>query len=324
MNVSGGYSHSVPDGYGILWIVLKIFGIDVMEENSEEKIRTKATLSIVYVYIKKLSINLFPIILHLMQIYAISSWCILIEQELAKTEVMLSFMVVNILSTVLWHDVNRKKGSIKDLVIKCHIIETYFRKNERNISRIINVCLALAVTISTISALLCSFFMSTYSIEYKIFYSFFWLLKSENFICLLVRSLIILITYAILIQLPAVVAILSAAIYYKFSDLLGNLAENIEGMRYSEPNDEAIVIVMKRISSQIHRIRTSLHLIYYALGYDMENKRKTMKLLKNIMKVDFPQMTALGVLTIKPVLILSTFGSVLTYGLLVLSIKKNN
>ncbi|GFV68631.1 uncharacterized protein TNCV_2274941 [Trichonephila clavipes] len=86
----------------------------------------------------------------------------------------------------------------------------------------------------------------------------------------------------------------------------------------------AVVLCGSRISSQIHRILTSLHLVYYALGYDMENNRETMKLVKNIIKVDFPQMTALGVLTIKPVLILSTFGSVLTYGLLVLSIKKKN
>ncbi|GFU30886.1 uncharacterized protein NPIL_662631 [Nephila pilipes] len=383
------------NGYGILWIFLAVLGIDVMERKSKGKIQTKTTLSVKYA--KKLLSSIFPLILHLMQIYAIGSWYILIEQKLAKLEVMVSFVVVNLFSTALWHDVYRKKALIRDLVNKCQKIEICFHKNVKNMNFIINICLALTVIISTISALLCSFYMSTYSIEYKIYYSFFWLLRNENFICLLIRSVITVITSIILLQLPAVVAILSSAIYYKFSNLLGSLAEDVEELRYPVPEDKELLNVMKRynllyqlalevekalssssflllcsqglnlsvvlvvfivldsnsfssvhtweciprlildpliivaivlcgsrISSQIQRIRTNLQLIHNALNYEIENNWKTLEHVKNIMRADFPQMTALGVLTIKPVLILSTFGSVLTYGLLVLSIKKNN
>ncbi|GFY59822.1 uncharacterized protein TNIN_178121 [Trichonephila inaurata madagascariensis] len=85
-----------------------------------------------------------------------------------------------------------------------------------------------------------------------------------------------------------------------------------------------VVLCGARVSSQIHRIQIGMQLIHNNLECNFETNRKTIQLVKSIMATDFPKMTAFGIFTIKPGLILSIFGSVLTYGLLVLSIKKNN
>ncbi|GFQ88852.1 uncharacterized protein TNCT_251861 [Trichonephila clavata] len=240
--------------------------------------------------------------------------------------------------------------------------------------------------------------MSKYSFSYRIYFSFFWLLIGESLLCQLLRSFIILINSTIFLNLPAVIAVLSGAIYYKFSDFLASLAvevEELECSKYPKYNSilklkenynllyksgieiektlsstaflllcsqwvnlfvilvtfvvldfnsfstvhiweciprvilvpmiiVGVVLCGARVSSQTHRIQIGMQLIHNNLECDFETNWKTIQLVKSIMATNFPKMTAFGVFTIKPALIISILGSVLTYGLLVLSIKKNN
>ncbi|GBN09875.1 hypothetical protein AVEN_31845-1 [Araneus ventricosus] len=204
--------------------------------------------------------------------------------------------------------------------------------------------------------------------------------------------MIILMTSAILLMFPALVAMLSGAVYYAFSDLLGMFCEKLRNAQsfvvdykvvmglFQNYNDFSkmahdvekllsstsflllcsqwlnlyvvlvtyvmvdnksfttvhtweciprlilapltitiLVFCASRVSSQVYKMRNHLRSIYNNLDYNIE----TLHLVKKMIKTEVPQMTACSILSLKPVLILSLFGSVLTYGLLVLSIRKS-
>ncbi|GBN09872.1 hypothetical protein AVEN_31842-1 [Araneus ventricosus] len=83
-----------------------------------------------------------------------------------------------------------------------------------------------------------------------------------------------------------------------------------------------VVLCASRISSQVRRIQTSLQLIHNSLMKDEEKNRRVIEVVKSMIDMEFPQMTAYGFVELKPEFIFSAFGSVLTYGLLVLNLKK--
>ncbi|CAL1287174.1 unnamed protein product, partial [Larinioides sclopetarius] len=74
----------------------------------------------------------------------------------------------------------------------------------------------------------------------------------------------------------------------------------------------AVVLCASRISSNIRKIRTCLQMIHSSLLYNADENHKTLQLIAAMMNVEFPQMTAYGVLELKPSLILTSLGSVLT------------
>ncbi|KAF8777230.1 hypothetical protein HNY73_014139 [Argiope bruennichi] len=83
-----------------------------------------------------------------------------------------------------------------------------------------------------------------------------------------------------------------------------------------------VVLCASSIASQVRKIRVSLQMIHSSLLYEADKNHKTLQLVTSMMNTEFPQMTAYGILELKPSLILASLGSVLTYGLLVLNIKK--
>ncbi|GIX68234.1 uncharacterized protein CEXT_170461 [Caerostris extrusa] len=85
----------------------------------------------------------------------------------------------------------------------------------------------------------------------------------------------------------------------------------------------AVVLCASRISFQIRRFRSILQIIHNYLLRNEDSTFKTLQLIRTMMNMEFPRMTAGGILDLEPVLILSVFGSVLTYGLLVINITQH-
>ncbi|GIY40010.1 uncharacterized protein CEXT_176921 [Caerostris extrusa] len=80
----------------------------------------------------------------------------------------------------------------------------------------------------------------------------------------------------------------------------------------------AVVLCASRISFQIRRFRSILQIIHNYMLRNEDSTFKTLQLIRTMMNMEFPRMTAGGILDLEPVLILSVFGSVLTYGLLII------
>ncbi|GIY82035.1 uncharacterized protein CDAR_587841 [Caerostris darwini] len=85
----------------------------------------------------------------------------------------------------------------------------------------------------------------------------------------------------------------------------------------------AVVLCASRNSCQNHRFRSILQLTHNCMLPNKENTNKALQLVRAMLSMKFPRMTACGVLHLEPVLILSVFDSVLTYGFLVLNITKH-
>ncbi|GIY19091.1 uncharacterized protein CDAR_126771 [Caerostris darwini] len=83
-----------------------------------------------------------------------------------------------------------------------------------------------------------------------------------------------------------------------------------------------VILCASRISSQVSRVQTTLQLIYNKTGIFKCN-HMCLQIVKNMLDIKFPEMTAYGVLQLNPALIVSAFSSALTYGLLVLNINRS-
>ncbi|GIY19089.1 uncharacterized protein CDAR_126751 [Caerostris darwini] len=83
-----------------------------------------------------------------------------------------------------------------------------------------------------------------------------------------------------------------------------------------------IILCASRISSQVSRVQTTLQLIYNKSG-TLKYNRISLRIVKNMMDIKFPEMSAYGILQLNPALIASSFSSALTYGLLVLNINRS-
>ncbi|GIY57655.1 uncharacterized protein CEXT_487861 [Caerostris extrusa] len=80
-----------------------------------------------------------------------------------------------------------------------------------------------------------------------------------------------------------------------------------------------VIMRASRISYQVFRVQTTLQVMYNKVG---TAEPKTLQIVKNMLDIKFPEMTAYGIVKLKPALIVSSFGSVLTYGLLVINVNR--
>ncbi|GIY62960.1 techylectin-5A [Caerostris extrusa] len=80
-----------------------------------------------------------------------------------------------------------------------------------------------------------------------------------------------------------------------------------------------VILCASRISYQVFRVQNTLQLMYNKIG---TTNSSPVQILKNMLDIKFPKMTAYGVLKLTPYLIASSFGSVLTYGLLVINVNR--
>lgn len=86
----------------------------------------------------------------------------------------------------------------------------------------------------------------------------------------------------------------------------------------------SIVVSASKISTQSGRIRKVLQLVYNNYIEKADVEKETKVLLKAMLNTTFPTMTAYGLMELKPGLTLSIFGSLMTYALLILSVKFSN
>ncbi|GIY29792.1 uncharacterized protein CEXT_780231 [Caerostris extrusa] len=80
-----------------------------------------------------------------------------------------------------------------------------------------------------------------------------------------------------------------------------------------------VIMSASRISYQVFRVQTTLQVMHNKVG---TAEPKTLQIVKNMLEIKFPEMTAYGIVKLKPALIVSSFGSVLTYGLLVINVNR--
>ncbi|GIY71507.1 uncharacterized protein CDAR_604871 [Caerostris darwini] len=313
--------------YGPLWCFIKILGIDIFETRYEDEERSSN--SVVKRFTNKMMRIFFPFMMHLIIIYGIISWSILYAKRVTTIEVLISVAVSNLFSLAIWHDVRRKRNLIKNAVLKCNNLALSLRVTGNNITKIINVCLILSSTIPFGLTVFGALAIKESSREYQMFYSFFSILENGGYAFVLIEGFIILMTYSALLILPALMTILCGTVYYKVSDLFKSICdylENLNGISYKYSEIFKLLEtynLLYKISFQIRRFRSILQIIHNGLLRNEDSTFKTLQLIRTMMNMEFPRMTAGGVLDLEPVLILSVFGSVLTYGLLVINITQH-
>ncbi|GBM20920.1 hypothetical protein AVEN_120549-1 [Araneus ventricosus] len=377
---------------GFLWYFIKFIGIDVLEDTHELPIREKC--SMFKRFGNKLLEFLYPMILHFMQIYAILGLSVLLVHGMVNIKETLSFFLTNWLSLALWHDIRRKKKLIGKYILSGNNLLLSV-KESKYVNIVINLCLFLAVAIPIILGIFYTFVIAESSREYKIYYSIILTCESDTLSSVLVRNIMILITFSSHFMLPSMTAILLGSLYCKVSNLLtdfnGKLVkfkqidfhyddslklmnrynllfqlvhsaeqvlsstsflllcsqwlnvyivlvaffkmknesfsyalcwENITRLILGPIIVASVVACASRISLQSHRIRMNMQLIHNFLMKDSDSNHKTIQLVQSMTNTEFPHLTAFKIAELKPGLILTFFGSVLTYGLLVLNIKK--
>ncbi|CAL1287175.1 unnamed protein product [Larinioides sclopetarius] len=217
------------------------------------------------------------------------------------------------------------------------------------------------------------------------YYSLFTILDDDGIAFHFGRSTIIFITFSIVFLMPAMIAVLLGALYYKAGDLFHSLYVNWEyswnlnhdykeisklTQNYSilyqlmhevemllSPSaflllcwqwlnvfvvlvtffkieneslscalywesivrliqgfliNTGVVLCASKISFEVGRVKKTLQFILYSLMNDAVNNHKYIQLVKSMICTEFPSMTAYGFLELKPSLILTSFGSVLT------------
>ncbi|GBM41346.1 hypothetical protein AVEN_241498-1 [Araneus ventricosus] len=85
-----------------------------------------------------------------------------------------------------------------------------------------------------------------------------------------------------------------------------------------------IVPCTYKISSHIQEIRKKLQIKLNTLHGNAEGNPKSLQFVQTMLNMKFPQMTAYGITDLNPALILAFYGSILTYGLLILNLREGN
>lgn len=83
----------------------------------------------------------------------------------------------------------------------------------------------------------------------------------------------------------------------------------------------ALTLSASRIQFKYKEIQIALHNLYHRLVSQKKVEWKSVIVVKGMLETSFPIMSASGIVELKPELILSVFGSLFTYGLLVVNIK---
>ncbi|GFV68634.1 uncharacterized protein TNCV_2274971 [Trichonephila clavipes] len=83
----------------------------------------------------------------------------------------------------------------------------------------------------------------------------------------------------------------------------------------------SMTMYASKVSKEIETMQGNLQDIYNSSVRDSESYRKTLRIVRAMLKTKFPRLTAGSVFELKLGLILSVFGSLFTYGLLVINIK---
>ncbi|GFR26393.1 uncharacterized protein TNCT_574521 [Trichonephila clavata] len=83
----------------------------------------------------------------------------------------------------------------------------------------------------------------------------------------------------------------------------------------------SVAMYASKISKEIETMQENLQDLYNSSVRDLDSNRKTLRIIRAMLNTKFPCLTAGSVFELKRGLILSVFGSLFTYGLLVINIK---
>ncbi|GFU10535.1 uncharacterized protein NPIL_102841 [Nephila pilipes] len=84
-----------------------------------------------------------------------------------------------------------------------------------------------------------------------------------------------------------------------------------------------VILCASKISEEIVLIRTNLQLLYNTWVNESDADNKILLLMRTMITTKFPNMTAGNIMDLKLGLIFSLFGSLFTYGLLILSVTNS-
>ncbi|GIY19092.1 uncharacterized protein CDAR_126781 [Caerostris darwini] len=217
-------------GYGYLWTVLYFLGVDIYDAGQNKMSSSRKNFSN-----KVIMKILFPFIMYFMIIYVLSHEITYAVTFTADIKIPLCFIIINLFSLALWHDVNRKRAFIRDFIVKCKKLGLCLQRSLTNINTIINSCLVLIVFIVITAAAVCIFCMKYAPRELHMYFSFFMLADGDDIISMLVKDTLIVMQFVCLFIPPALAALLSGTIFFKTGDLIGKLRENLENIKLDVP-----------------------------------------------------------------------------------------
>ncbi|GFU10532.1 uncharacterized protein NPIL_102831 [Nephila pilipes] len=375
------------NGYGFLWYFLKLTGIDVLGSHEGKNSKSEHYL------IKKCCEKLFPFLLHLNQIYVLVTSLFLVSQEKAYVEIVASFIVVHLLSFVVWHLVYRGKNNIKSLIFEANRSLLILHKKRKSYSIFINLCLILSMLIPIASATTSAFFMDNAPEGHRRYYSLFVNVNGLN--AFLIRCILAQLTYTFMLSFPCCISVMCASLYYQcscvFVSFNSSVVETYKGIaplhkilklmdvyqllhELAQKTEEVLspitffllssqllsmytalanflifknrdqhypilwhclasitilpatligtIFCAGRISCQARLIHTNLQQIHNTLIRKREVNWESVLLVRSMMMTEFPVMTAANIMDLKHGVILSVFGTLFTYGLLILNINR--
>lgn len=365
-------------GYGVLCVFLDFIGIGIFKDRSRYSIR--------YACKKIFAISLF-----------ITQACYLcasgrsIFRDISTIKLYGSFICISIIRFALWYDIYKKKATIKFFVIQFHRIRLLSGRKTRSLSFVINISLAIGISISFLSLAFHLWTLSDISYREEILT---FPITIENKIIERLVKITCSLLLIILFLAHFVFTIMCSSLYYKCSELLGDFGEDIAVAQCRELHHEELIELLQkqillyrltlavdrglsftsllllcsqmlnmyvalasfvnldgrtiaastiwictpsltvtpcsvigltlsasRIQFKYKEIQVALQNLYHSLVSRKKVEWKSLIVVKGMLETSFPIMSASGIVELKPELILSVFGSLFTYGLLVLNFK---
>ncbi|KAG8186694.1 hypothetical protein JTE90_014766 [Oedothorax gibbosus] len=244
MTLVGEYQwcSSVSNGYGVLWLVLKIMGIDVFKRQHGNKSRNFV--------ISYLLPNIFPFILISMLVVFVCGGiiCVLSGDNFAMHA---SVTIIYLISMAIWFSANKNKNKLRSLVIQFHGINVTGGNKTRPLSFSINVSLSTIHIINILCVIGHIMFIPENTPE-LIDYVKLMIPKQMYIIRLLFRIGVIWISFVILSFLPVLASVLCGSIYFRCSQLLEDFHDELF-TSVSEPSRAELVRL-----SQKHRLLCKL------------------------------------------------------------------
>ncbi|KAG8191910.1 hypothetical protein JTE90_019844 [Oedothorax gibbosus] len=331
-----------------LRFALEFLGIEMIEKHKKK--RASYALSL-----------LFPVLLLLQQIYFICVFAGLMLQRGTAIEFNIPTIALCLISISLWFNIHKKKPKIRNLVLQFHRLELLNCRSTRSLSCVVNTCLAFGVFIMFLITIGHFNTIPEIRNDDDIFaLSVFFTIENKN-LELAVKLTICVLNLIVLDFLPSMCVLMCGSIIFKCSRVLEDFCRDISEWSFQKeelihhlqkyPTLASFVNLSKRpvltntiwfsvpaltiipcsvvglalsasrVQSKQQDVRAALQNIHNCLVTQTEIRWKSLAVVNSMLKISFSTMSASGIVELKTELILSIFGSLFTYGLLVLNIK---
>lgn len=188
-------------GYGRIGMISFLIGFDF-------KTRSRKKLFKILQYV-------YPLLLHVNLIYMITFWKILLEFSLQMT---FAVLLMCIIVTVAWYVAKVKIKKIRTFLFRLNVVQQYIGVTRSRCIKI-NLILAYVTIFPVFIAIISVYFLQFAQQNYQLLFSFNCTIQSKIIVYLV--NLFVLVTYFIsCYQFPAILTILTCAIYHRLSDLI--------------------------------------------------------------------------------------------------------